>query len=288
MKSYSIIRFFAAIGLALAVGYIGALLAQPSQPRQAVADETAYQRILRTGVLKCGYALWPPLVLNKDANTGQMSGLAKDIIETAAKNLKLKVQWVEETGWGSWIEGLKNGRFDVFCGTAWQSAAIGREVRYTVPVFYNPVYAYVRADDTRFDKGFDILNDPAIRISGQDGEVSESVARDHFPKAAYIGQPQMSELGLIFMNVAQAKADIVFNAPDTAEAFMNKNPGLLKRVSDTPFEFFSASYAVAMNEVNLQQMLDTALIEMRNNGILEKILKDNNAPADQFLRISVP
>jgi ABC-type amino acid transport substrate-binding protein len=282
-------HYITVIFLALFMGYVGARMAPSDNTAQTeIKKETAYERVLRTGVLRCGYAMWPPLVLNKDPNTGELRGIAKDIIETAAKNLSLKVEWTTETGWGDFPQGLNDGRFDVFCGTVWQSAAKARQIRYLSPMFYNPVYAYVRADDIRFDTGFKKLNDPQFKISGQDGEVSEFIAHNFFSKAKYVGQPQMSELGLIFMNVANKKADIVFNVPDIADDFMKNNPDTLKRVSSEPFMLSGTAYGVAMNEVNLQQMLDSAIIEMINNGTLNKILDDNQAPADQFLRVSQP
>lgn len=273
--------------IALAMGYAGALLA-PQKKDVAVKKETAFERVMRTGVLRCGYAMWPPLVMNKDPNTGELSGISKDIIEAAAKNLSLKVEWTEDSGWGNYPAALNSGRFDVFCAIAGQSAAKGRETRYTIPLFYAPVYAYVRADEARIHESLDNLDDPSFRISGQDGEVSELIAHNYFPKAIYIGQQQLSELGQIFMNVATNKSDIVFNAPDVAQDFMDKNPGQLKRLSNKPFQTYSLTYAVSMNEDDLKQMLDSALVELHNNGIIEKILSEHDAKADQFLRVSQP
>ena len=278
------------IVVALIAGYAGTYFAShKNTPVVAEAKkETAYERVMRTGVLRCGYAMWPPLVLDKDANTGQMTGIMKDIMEEAGKSLSLKVEWVEETGWGTYPEGLRTGRFDVFCAGSWRSAAKGREIRYTVPVFYNPVYAYVRADDARFDGGLDVLNDPAMRISGQDGEYSELVARKHFPKATYVGQPQMTDLALIFLNVANGKADIVFNVPDLADEFMQKNPGKLKQLTVEPYSVSSTSFSVGMHETDLQHLLDTAFVEMIDTGLVDKILEKYNAKPDQFLRIAKP
>src|SRR4051812_48435106 len=80
----------------------------------AIRKETAYERILRTGTLRCGYGIWPPVMLMKDANTGKISGVLVDITKEMAKALNLKVEWIEETGWAEWAEALKAHRFDVF------------------------------------------------------------------------------------------------------------------------------------------------------------------------------
>lgn len=275
--------------VALVAGFVGAYFAPHKGGAVAEAKkETAYERVLRTGVLRCGYAMWPPGVFTKDPNTGKFSGMMYDITEAMAKSLNLKVEWAEETGWTGWIEGLKSGRFDTFCAGVFQNGARGREARFTRPVFYTPVHAFARIDDTRFDQNLDGVNNPSIRISGQDGEISEIIARTLFPKAAYVGQPQISDLTLIFMNVADGKADIVFNGADVAEDYTSKNPGKLKRVTREPFQVFSTAYGVAMGEVNLQQMMDSAIIELQNSGIINKIMKDNNMNPEFFLQVNKP
>lgn len=277
------------IGLALVAGYVGAgFQTAPSPVTVAEHTESAYQRVLRTGTLRCGYTVWPPYILNKDVNTGQLSGVAKDVIEEVAQNLSLKVEWVEETGWGNFPESLKAGRFDAMCTPVGVFAHRAREVRFTAPVFFSPVYAFTRADDTRFDNGFDGLNDPSIRISGQDGEGSTMIAKKHFPKATLISVQQLSDLAQIFLNVTTNKADIVFNTPDAAQAFIDKNPGTLKRVGNTPFETYAIAFSVAMTEPNLQEMLTNALNELHSKGITDTYLTQNHAPADQLLRVTKP
>ena len=63
--------------LALLMGYAGAWIAMPKTASQVEAKkETAYERVTRTGVLRCGYATWPPNVM-KDPNTGKVSGIIR-------------------------------------------------------------------------------------------------------------------------------------------------------------------------------------------------------------------
>lgn len=279
------VHYILVIILAVIAGYIGSGFRNPGTTTMVAAakKETAYERVLRTGTLRCGYAVWPPYVLNKDINTGEISGAAKDIIEEAAQNLSLKVEWVEEAAWGTFPEALKAGRFDVMCTPVGVFAHRAREIRFTTPAFYSPVYAYVRADDTRFDNGFDHLNDPAMRISAQDGEGSAMIAQKHFPKATLVSIQQLSDLAQIFLNVTNNKADIVFNTPDAAQGFIDKNPGKLKRVGTQPFETYSIAYSVAMNEPNLQEMLNNALLEIQNKGIIDRYLNQYDASGNLLL-----
>src|SRR5580693_5757716 len=81
---------------------------------ESAKAETTYDRVIRTGVLRCGYTPYS-VGLMKDPNSGQLSGIYYDVITRLADNLKLKVDWVEEVGWGSQIEGLNTNRYDLIC-----------------------------------------------------------------------------------------------------------------------------------------------------------------------------
>lgn len=250
--------------------------------------ESAYNRVLRTGTIRCGYAMWPPAMLVKDANTGKLSGAMVDIMETAAKNMNLKVTWTEETGWGSWIEGLKSDRFDVFCAGAYQKASRGREVRFLAPFFYNPVYAYVRPDENRIKPDLSNLNDPMFKASTMDGEISAQIPTTFFPKLQNVSLPQLASFDQLLLNVSSKKADIVFTEPSLMDDFMKKNPGSLKPLSDKPFQVFATSVAVGINQDELAQMMNSALLEMQNAGVIDQILDKDGADAKSFLHVAKP
>ncbi|MDR3423576.1 MAG: transporter substrate-binding domain-containing protein [Alphaproteobacteria bacterium] len=145
--------------------------------------ETAYDRVLQTGVLRCGYADWPPYVFTKDPTTGQVSGILADVTKAVAAKLNLKVDWAENTGWGSYIESLRSHRIDAFCSGVWRQGERGRYIGYGLPIFFSATYPYVAMNDHRFDKDLSAINHPDIRISAMDGEQSDIIAKDSFPKA---------------------------------------------------------------------------------------------------------
>ncbi len=282
------VAYIVLILLALVLGSVSATWIAHKSTIVTSVQETAYARVMRTHTLRCGYALWPPLVMTKDANTGKFGGIIYDIVETAAKNLGLKVDWVEETGWGTWPAGLENNRFDMFCAGVWQNAQRGQNALFTNPLFYSPVYAYARVDDNRFDQNLSAANDPAIKIAGMDGEISEVIAHSYFAKAQYIGIPQLSEFSMNFINVAEKKADITFQEPSLLEDYMSKNPGKLRRINDKPFEVFATAFTLNIHQFELQHMMNNALIELQNNGMIDKILDDHNANPAYFLRVAKP
>ena len=57
--------------------------------------ESVYDRVMRTGVIECGYFVEPPFTIRNEA-TGEFSGIAVDLIELIARDLNLKVEWKEQ------------------------------------------------------------------------------------------------------------------------------------------------------------------------------------------------
>src|SRR5438874_1363658 len=91
---------------------------RPTPTAIQVSANVVYDRVMSSGVIHCGYVVYPPGLL-KDPNTGKLSGVFYDIMESAAKSLQLRLEWTEEVGWGSMIEGLQANRYDMICSPVW-------------------------------------------------------------------------------------------------------------------------------------------------------------------------
>ncbi|MDB5478347.1 MAG: amino acid transporter substrate-binding protein family, partial [Alphaproteobacteria bacterium] len=110
----------------------------------------------------------------------------------------------------------------------------------------------------------------------------------NFPKASIVSLTALSGFDQLLLNVSSGKADIVFTEQTLVDDFIKKNPGLLKRVTKTPFQIFNASFPVAMDEVNLSRMMDSAINELHNNGSIDRILLEHGASRENFMRIAQP
>jgi len=53
--------------------------------------ESAFDRVMRTKTLRCGYTIYPPF-FSKDPNTGEFSGLFHDFTEQIGKELGIKIE----------------------------------------------------------------------------------------------------------------------------------------------------------------------------------------------------
>ncbi|MDD5586053.1 MAG: transporter substrate-binding domain-containing protein [Alphaproteobacteria bacterium] len=265
------------IVLALLAGAGGAWFfagtgARSGAPQADSSRESAFDRVMRTQTIRCGYTAAPPLLI-RDPNTGALSGIAHDFMEALGKALSLKIDWAEETGWGSFPAALKGGRVDAFCTGAWSSAARARETDAGMPFSYQPYYAFVRAGDTRFDNRLEAINDPAITIALIDGDTSSIIAASDFPKAKAVQLPEMAHVDELFINVMTGKADVTFIDASFAAGFEANNPGKIRRVqAKTPLRVFGNVIFIAQGQDKFRRMLNTATQELLSSGQVEKIL----------------
>jgi ABC-type amino acid transport substrate-binding protein len=236
--------------------------------------ETAYDRVLRTGEIRCGYGIYAPWI-EKDLKTGEMKGVMAELADVLAKRLDIKLVWGEETGWGNLPTSLHNGRVDLSCSTLWNDPRRGKLVAFSDVVFYQPIYAYARADDTRFTGKLEEINAENIAISMIDGGYSASVADRLFPKAKHNSLAQMSNWSEAILNVATGKADVIFSDDMFIGDFNANNEKKLKKISlAEPVAHFGNSFAVNINEPALKEMISNTVKYMHQTGEIEALTAD--------------
>lgn len=274
--------------LALVAGYGGARFASPQTDNAVAAQrESAYERVMRTGELRCGYMLYEPMVY-RDPNSGAFSGIAVDLAAELGKLLNIKFIWAEETGWGTAIEGLRSGRYDALCVGFWRLAAEGKYLYYTLPFAYSLNEILVRADDTRFDGGLSAINDPKVRIVSVDGMEASRIARRDFSRAQLLELPNMQGDSDMMEAVANNKADVTFIEAATSDRYNATNPNKLKKLKlPTPIRIYQNTFALPQDE-RLKAMLDTALNNLIEDGGMDAILDRYDPKRQNLLRIKRP
>ncbi|MCB9988144.1 MAG: transporter substrate-binding domain-containing protein [Rhodospirillales bacterium] len=235
--------------------------------------ETTYERVMRTGTIRCGYIDYSPHLI-VDPATGKKSGITHDIMEEAARLLGLKIDWAEELGWGNTVTAIESNRVDAICTSFWQNPVEGRYLGFTIPLFYSAVGAYVKEDDHRFDGGLSDVDSPEIRISATDGNMAFLVAGQDFPSARLVSLPNMTDETTQMLEVATGKADITFVETYLGEQYRKNNPGTLRNViPDNPIRVFGNTIAIPQDDVRFQSMLNAALVQLLNGGFVEKTIR---------------
>ena len=260
--------------LTAAVAATTAYFIRPASTTSASTQESAYQRVVDSGVLRCGYAVAPPF-FQQDPVTKTFSGINYDLIMALAKTLDLKVEWTEETGWGNFIAGLDANRFDAFCTTVWPEAGRLKHAALTNPMFYSSAQVVVRADDTRFDNNLARLNDPAHKVVVVEADVTQELAARHLPKATThrLGQDTASAAQML-LEVASGKADATFAFSGLLEDFNKTNPGLLKYVPGVAaVQVFPEALAFKRQEMALVNMFNGARQALFDQGEIDRLVQ---------------
>ena len=251
-------------------------------------SDASYDRLLNEDVIRAGYVTYPPSFIS-DPNSGELSGISHDILVRAAENLNVKVEFVEELGWGSMIEAVNSGRVDIVATGIWPTAQRAKRANFIEPIFYSFVNAYVRFDDNRFDANIEAANSDEIKIATIDGEMASIIASSDFPSANEQSFTQISDVSQLLLEVASGKADITFVEPAIAEAYMEKNPGKIKKVKGVePLRLFPNSYMVGKQSPKFQSTIDVAISELVNSGEVDRIIRKYEEFPGSFGRTSPP
>jgi|AGTN01.2.fsa_nt_gi ABC-type amino acid transport/signal transduction systems, periplasmic component/domain len=253
----------------------------------APAASSVYDRVMKAGKIRCGYVVYSPGCL-KDPNTAELSGIGIDVLKEAAKNLGLEVEFAEEVGWGTMIEGLETNRYDIIATPIWTNSNRARVVDFSKPMFYSPIFAYVKAGGKKINaQNFSSCNNPATTIATVDGETAEIIAREDFPNAKKESLPQLSDVSQLMLTVSTGKADLTFAEPAIADAFLKTNPGSVERLSLVrPVRTFGNSWVFKRGQMEFKNMLDTALEQLMNSGVVDRIVAKYETSPGTLYRVA--
>ncbi len=261
---------------------------RPNHASAETKKETAYERVMRTGELRCGYFSWKPAFI-KDPNTGEMSGIFHDYMEELGRALKLKITWAEEIGLSDYPPALASGRIDAMCSSLFATSFRARSVDFIMPAYFTPLHAYARANDDRF-VGFtaEKFNDADYMVAVLEGGVTSIVRNLQFPHTRVYELPQTTSPSELFLSLGLAKADFVLFDLYTFEDYNAHNPGKLKRVTIQPIKVFPMAVAVGKNQDALREMLDTATMDLHLAGAIDKIIAKYETYPGSFIRMQMP
>jgi ABC-type amino acid transport substrate-binding protein len=246
-------------------------------------QETAYERVMRTGTIRCGYSPWPSY-FDVDPNTKELTGMTKDLTDAIFKILDIKVEYVEYVFSNKVID-LQSGRLDAICGDGPWILTTLKQVDYTVPYYYSPVYVYGRSDEKRFAKPAD-MNDAGIVFVGIDSDLSTDLVQKNFPLAKLQTLPSTVDAGQMLLDVAGRKADLVLLDPGAATGFIKNNPGKVRQIFPKPLAAYPGGFSVKKGEIDLLNMLNGGVQAALNLGTVDMILDKYDPEHKKILRIS--
>ncbi len=258
-----------------------------AKPIIGTDKHSVYERVIQSGKLRCAYVIYPPSCM-KDPNTGALSGISIDALNIVAKKLGLTVEWSEEVGWGTMLEGLQTDRYDMVATAVWTNVSRAKVAAFSKALFYTPLYACVKAGDRRFDN-LEKLNSSAVKIATIDGGIGQIVAEEDFPKAHVLSMTQMTDLSQNLLNVSSNKADVTFADPFTIFRYIKENPQTIENISiKHPLRVFPDCWMFKRREFEFKAMLDTVLDEVINSGAMDKIINQYEQTSGEIYRVALP
>ncbi|MGE4351185.1 MAG: substrate-binding periplasmic protein [Bdellovibrionales bacterium] len=265
---------------------VGRYVAPPTAPK----EESAFDRVMRTGVLRCGYYVFPPVVM-RDPNTGEMSGLTIDMMKAFSEKTGIKVEWTEESTFGNWIPALQAKRYDIMCAPMFPDMALGREAIFTNPLFYAGIYPLVREDDTRFDgpDALEKMNSPETTFLVQDGNMTLFLTKETFPKAKLLTIAAQVDGPSMMQNIATGKADAVLL--DRNGQIEYSKYGTKLKVIELPKPLKAQAFTLPMNrkDTELRDFMNNVILDLLTCGTINRLLdKWESVRGKIFLRVAEP
>lgn len=271
--------------IAAIVSYVVAISTSSTGPVTA-SKESVYDRVMRTGTIRCGYYVAEPYTI-KDLKTGKLSGIWHDYVEEMGKELKLKIDWTEEIGLGDYSTALEFDRIDAMCLGVWVDPTRAKASDFITPISYHGAYIWVRVDDHRFDQDLKKLNDPSVTISYTDGDIGETVRQEDFPLAKIHALPQLVPVSQVLEDIVTKKADFVVMTPEVVAGFNRANDEKLRKIG-APVRIFQESIAVRKDAHEFRRLLDHTTRFLIGNGVIERILHKYETIPGSFMRTDIP
>lgn len=253
-------------------------------------QESILERVKRTKTLTCAYWLWPNLV-EKDPNSGVMSGVIVDIIEKVGKNLQVKVDWKEEATVDNFIQLISSGRVDAICGPMAPIPFLRPLAHFSPPVLYTAFDIYVRAKDMKFDAGKETLDRPDAQILTLDGSAGKYFSSTYFPNAKQNSLPAVLGAGQVLLDLKNGKAEATISDQMTAERFLDNNPGSISRQrwNDKPLLMLGITpFIIKRDETVWANTLDEILFDLVDFGDIDQILTAHHMIAGKHYQALAP
>ena len=110
-----------------------------------IREDSVLAKIRREGVINVGYAQTGPWFY-KDAKTGELGGIYKDVVDMLAKEIQIKVEWKEVTFANSTV-GLRRGDYDLFGSSLVYLVQRALVVSYVGPLYSKGTLFLVHKDN---------------------------------------------------------------------------------------------------------------------------------------------
>jgi ABC-type amino acid transport substrate-binding protein len=238
--------------------------------------ETALQRIKREGVMRVGYAGFPPYAFidpNEQDPNKRVKGFAADLVyEIANRSVPpLKVEW-RYMSWDTLKADIYSRKFDFLAEPVYLTVPRAMDFGFSDPYSYFGIaLALVRKDDNRFHKFAD-LDRPDITIAVAEGWVSSEYAKSHLSKPKFKSIPVGGDSYVQLDDVLMKRSDAALQDSPSVVQYAKAHQDKVKVLwLDSPPSMVPGCFAAAQDEADLLTFLSACIHIMKIDGTIAKL-----------------
>jgi polar amino acid transport system substrate-binding protein len=243
------------------LGAAGGLIAAGAPPRDALAQvlpdfirpDSVLAKIRKEGLLRVGYSQTGPWFY-KDAKTGELGGIYKDVCDRLAKEIEIKLDYKEVTFANATV-GLRRGDYDLYGSSLTYTMPRALTVDYIGPLYSKGSLLLIHKDNAGRLKTAADLNDPSVTISVTAGASEEGRIPILWPKAKVITTTGQVTLGA--EPVRAKRADVWMSGDSDVLLFAKRNASWAAVIEpDKPIDKRPNTWAVRYGDPEWKNFLD--------------------------------
>jgi ABC-type amino acid transport substrate-binding protein len=260
-------------GAALAGIGLGVLAAPPSAHAQildtGIGADSVLAKVKKGGTLRIGYAQ-NPVWFYKDAKTGELQGIYKDLADLLAADLEMTPKY-EEVNFGHATVALRKQDFDLLAASFTFTAARGMAVNFVGPIWAKGSLAIVHKDDASKYRTLADLNNPNVTIAVSAGATEETRMPLLFPKAKVLSVT--GQQALAAEPVRTRRATAYWTGDIDIRSLARRNSWAHVIDPDHPFDKRPNTWAIRHGDPAWKDFLDMWVATVLATGHVERLYK---------------
>lgn len=265
---YLIVVYFV-VHLLLLVGCNNQQL-QIDSKRNSTLDDVRLNR-----EISIGYAIYPPYI-QKDLNTGELTGFSIDVAKELARQMDVKPKFIEST-WDTFISDIKLEKFQLFVGPIFHSVKRAMEVDFPEPYgYFSAVAGLAKKSENRFASPSD-LDKEGIVISVPQAWTSHEWAKRFLTKPK-INAFKQSDASFVFADLVAGNCDVALADAPSVQQYLEKNPNqdVKPLFLDKPVSFVQAGFAITKGDPIWLEFVSESIRIMRTEGTIGSLAQKYN------------
>ncbi len=242
-------------------------------PAGAQSRPSIIDKVQKEGVLRVCVAIATPWMM-KDPKGSDFVGFDVDMVGEFTKVLQVKPELVAVPAFGQLIASLQSGKCDVIMSALTRTLQRAVAVAFSEPYFYLGSAWVVKKDRKDLNTMAD-LNKPTITVAVEQGALSEQRTRKNLPNAkvkALPGGGDALRLTEVESGRSDAAATDSIKVPIYAEQFKWAR-FIPADAFDHPVDRAGIAYAARRDDLDLINLLNVFIEQMRNTGKLDEFTR---------------